>query len=202
MKTRTLLYFGSFNPVHIGHMVIANYVIASGLTDELWFVISPQNPFKPADSLVAATERLEMARMAIEQSGLEERVSATDVELHLSTPSYTIQTLEALWTAYPEREFGILMGSDNFACIQKWKEAERILENCPVYVYDRPGFIPSEIPPDLYNIKRIPDVPLLEISATRLRSLLAEGKYIPALLPHGVYDYIKEHGLYRIDNKH
>ena len=198
---RTLLYFGSFNPVHIGHMVIANYVMAKGLADELWFVVSPQNPFKPADSLVAPNARLEMLGIAIEQSGLEERVSVSDVELHLPTPSYTIQTLEALWTSYPDHEFAILMGSDNFACIQKWKEAERILEKCPVYVYDRPGSS-TEIPSHLHTIHVIPDVPLLEISSTRLRKMLVEGKYIPALLPHGVYDYIKEHGLYRIDNKH
>lgn len=200
--TRTLLYFGSFNPVHVGHMVIANYTITSGITDELWFVVSPQNPFKPADSLVTPADRVEMVRLAIEQSGLEERVFVSDVELHLPVPSYTIQTLEALWTTYPDREFAILMGSDNFACVQKWKEAERILEQCPVYVYDRPGYTDIEIPQNLYNIHRIPDVPLLEICATRLRQMLAEGKYIPALLPHGVYDYIKEHGLYRIDDKH
>jgi len=202
MKTRTLLYFGSFNPIHIGHTAIANYAVTAGLADELWFIVSPQNPFKPADSLVSPNDRLEMVRIAIERSGLEERVFACDVELHLPTPSYTIQTLEALWISHPDHEFSILMGSDNFACIGKWKEAERILEKCPVYVYERLGRIPIEIPHNLYNINRIPDVPLLEISSTQLRKMLAEGKYIPALLPPGVYDYIKAHGLYRIDDKH
>ena len=201
MKIRTLLYFGSFNPVHIGHTAIANYAVAEGLADELWFVVSPQNPFKPSDSLADAAHRLEMVRVAIGQSGLAGRISATDVELHLPTPSYTIQTLDALWKACPEREFGLLMGSDNLAGVRQWKEAERILKHCPVYVYDRPGCSDAEIPQG-YNIKRISNVPLLEIGATRLRHWLAEGKYIPALFPHGVYDYIEEHGLYRIDNKH
>lgn len=199
---RTLLYFGSFNPIHIGHLAIANYALVSGMADELWFVVSPQNPFKPADSLVSANERIDMVRIALEESGLEERMAVSDVELHLPTPSYTIQTLEALWTSHPDHEFAILMGSDNFACIEKWKESERILARCPIYVYDRPGCRVEGIPHNLSNIHIIPDVPLLEISATQLRQLLVEGKYIPALLPHGVYAFIKEHGLYRIDNKH
>ena len=202
MKTRTLLYFGSFNPIHIGHTAIANYVIASGMADELWFVVSPQNPFKPAESLVSPNERLEMVQIAIEKSGLEERVSVCDVELHLPIPSYTIQTLEALWTAYPEREFSILMGSDNFTCIEKWKDAQQILDRCAVYVYGRPGTPTVEIPHNLHNIHIIPNAPLLEISSSLLRQLLTEGKYIPALLPPGVHEFIKEHGLYRINGKH
>ena len=197
---RTLLYFGSFNPIHIGHLAIANYAMISGIADELWFVVSPQNPFKPADSLVPAADRVAMVRLAVERSGLEDRIAVSDIELRLSVPSYTIQTLEALWMTYPGREFAILMGSDNLIDIPKWKEAERILERCPIYVYDRPGFV-AEIPED-HNIKRLEDTPVLEIGSTRLRKWLIGGRYIPALLPPGVYEYIKENGLYRIDDKH
>jgi nicotinate-nucleotide adenylyltransferase len=195
---RTLLYFGSFNPVHIGHLAIANYAMVSGIADELWFVVSPQNPFKPADSLVSAADRVEMTRLALDRTGLDERVGVSEVELHLPVPSYTIQTLEALWAAYPERRFAILMGSDNLLGIPRWKEAERILQRCPIYVYHRPGFETERI--DNRNIIELNDAPVLEIGSTRLRKWLAEGKYIPALLPSGVYEYIKEHGLYRIDN--
>ncbi len=191
---RTLLYFGSFNPIHVGHLVIANHVIASGITDELWFVVSPQNPFKPADALASAADRVGMVRLALEKAGLSERISVSDTELHLSVPSYTIQTLEALWAAHPDRKFSILMGSDNFHYIHQWKEAERILEACEIVIYERPGHpIPEG---NLHNIKRLEEAPVLEIGSTRLREWLAEGRYIPAMLPAGVYQYIVEHGLY------
>ena len=199
---RTLLYFGSFNPVHIGHLAIANYAMISGVADELWFVVSPQNPFKEIEGLVAATDRVEMVRLAIEGAGLQERICVCDIELRLPVPSYTIQTLEALWAAQPEREFAILMGSDNLADIPRWKEPERILARCPIWVYDRPGSEAETIGYDSVAIHRLAGAPLLEISSTRLRALLAEEKYIPALLPGGVYDYIKKYGLYRIDRKH
>lgn len=198
---RTLLFFGSFNPIHIGHTAIANYAIASGLADSLWFVVSPQNPFKPADSLVSAAERLEMVETAIRETGLEQRMSVSDVELHLPTPSFTINTLEALWKTYPEREFSILMGADNYTCIGKWKESERILEKCPVYIYGRTGS-EVEIPHNLPHIHYLTDAPILDISSTQLREWLAAGKYLPAMFPPGVYSFITKHGLYRIDSKH
>ena len=199
--SRTLLYFGSFNPIHIGHLAIANYAVISGIADELWFVVSPQNPFKPADSLVPAADRVAMVRRAIERSGLEGRIAVSDIELHLPVPSYTIQTLEALWATYPGREFAILMGSDNFHLISRWREADRVLSNCEIYIYDRPGF-EAELSGPRNRIHRLTGVPLLEIGSTHIRKLLAQEKYIPALLPPGVYEYIKEYGLYRIDDKH
>ncbi|MDR0954654.1 MAG: nicotinate (nicotinamide) nucleotide adenylyltransferase [Rikenellaceae bacterium] len=200
---RVLLYFGSFNPIHIGHTAIANYAMASGIADELWLVVSPQNPFKPTDSLVSATDRVEMARLAIEQSDLAEQIVVSDVELHLPIPSFTIQTLETLWESYPEYQFSILMGSDNFASVGKWKESARILARCPLYVYDRPGCPFAEVPVEMaVAVHRLTEAPLLEIGSTRLRKMLFDGQYIPALLPPGVYHYIKTHGLYRINDKH
>ncbi len=196
---RTLLFFGSFNPIHIGHLAIANYAMIAGIAEELWFVVSPQSPFKTADSAVGAAHRVEMVRRAVERSGLRRCMSVCETELHLPVPSYTIQTLDALWAAWPQREFAILMGGDNLAGIHQWKEAERILARCPIYVYDRPG-AESKIPEGKNNIHRLTGVPLLEVSSTRIRALLAEKKYIPALLPPGVYDYIEAHGLYRIDD--
>ena len=199
MKKRTLLYFGSFNPIHIGHLAIANYAMVSGIAEELWFVVSPQNPFKAGETLAPQEERLEMVRMAIRESGLNGMMCASDVEFGLPAPSYTIRTLEKLWSDYPDREFSILMGEDNFASIERWKEPERILENCPVYVYRRSGNQPMNTHYNVYNIHLLTDVPLLEISSTQLRGLLAAGKEIPALLPPGVYQFIKTHGLYRIN---
>lgn len=195
---RTLLYFGSFNPIHIGHLAIANYAMISEIADELWFVVSPQNPFKEADSLVSAEHRIAMVRRAVESSELD-RISVSDIELRLPTPSYTIQTLEALRAEFPDREFAILMGSDNLAEIDQWKNHTKILNEYKIYIYNR---CECHIKKDLYNNKSIiplKDTPSLSINSTQLRTWLAEEKTIPALLPNGVYKYIKTHGLYRIN---
>lgn len=159
-------------------------------------MVSPQNPFKPAEALAGAADRLAMARIAVERSGLTGRVWASDVELALPAPSYTIRTLRALWEAWPERRFSILVGSDNLPEIRNWKESEAILARCPIHVYERPGF-PIDGADDLI-FTPMEGAPLLEISSTRIRGLLGQDRPIPALLPPGVYDYITEHGLYRI----
>lgn len=202
MSKHTLLYFGSFNPIHIGHMAIANYAMTQEIADELWFMVSPQNPFKQGDLLAPAADRFEMVRIAIRESGLEETISANDTELNLPAPSYTIQTLDVLWARYPERTFSLLMGEDNLATVNQWKESERILTRCPVYVYRRSGNHLAHTHHNLYNIHHLTDVPMLEISSTHVRGLLAAGKKIPALLPPGVYQFITTYGLYRINSKH
>jgi len=163
----------------------------------VWLVVSPHNPFKPAGTLVEAADRLAMARIAVERSGLTGRVSVSDIELGLPAPSYTIRTLRALWEAWPERRFSILVGSDNLPHIHLWREAECILARCPICVYERSGFPMTK--DNKLNYTPMEGAPLLEISSTQIRDLLERQKPIPALLPPGVYDYITEHGLYRID---
>lgn len=180
------LYFGSFNPVHIGHLIIANYVLNETDLDKIWFVVSPQNPFKQNKSLLNEYDRLHLMRTAIED---DPRMKASDIEFYLPKPSYTINTLTYLKEKYPEQDFYLIMGSDSFQNIDKWKNYEMIINNYKLYVYQRKGF-------DLKNSNnsetiKLLDAPLLEISATNIRQLVKQGKSIRYMVPEKIREEIE-----------
>lgn len=189
---RTGLYFGSFNPIHNGHLAIANYIIDFTEVDELWFVVSPQNPLKEKDSLAADYHRLEMVKRAIPFN--EDRMLVCDIEMQMPRPSYTIDTVNELKLKYPNRTFYIILGSDSMESITKWKEYQELLYNNKVLVYPREGSDISEIAKK-YPIKII-HAPLVNYSSTMVRDKVAKGEEIQAFVPEFVMDYIKDHGLY------
>jgi nicotinate-nucleotide adenylyltransferase len=174
------LFFGSFNPIHTGHLIIANHFINQGIIDELWFVVSPQNPFKNAAGLLNEQHRLRLVQAAIEH---EVKLKASNIEFKLPRPSYTINTLTYLVEKYPKYKFNIVMGSDGFQNISKWKNAEAILKNYTILVYRRPGF---EITDTHGAQVQIQDAPLLEISSTYIRKIIKEKKSIRYLVPDQV----------------
>jgi nicotinate-nucleotide adenylyltransferase len=185
------LYFGSFNPPHIGHMAIANYILEFGPIDELWFVVSPQNPHKEKASLIQSRTRLEMVRVAI---GKFPNMRISDVEFYLPQPSFTINTLVHLEEKFPEYEFCLIMGMDNLQSFKKWRAWETILENYKLLVYPRPGFDVAELA-EHKNVELV-DAPLMEISSSFIRKSLKSKKNIRFFLPPEVVAMIDEEGLY------
>ena len=185
------LFFGSFNPVHIGHTAIANYILEYSDLSEIWFIVSPQNPFKKETQLIDESIRLEMTKIAVVE---EPRFKVSDIEFNLSKPSYTFNTLKTLSIQYAAYKFVLLMGSDNFLNIGKWQNADKIIDNYDIIVYPRPGYSISE--KDLSKNVRIINAPLLDISSTMIRNSIAEGKKLTYFLHKGVFEYIKKRGLY------
>lgn len=189
---RTGLFFGSFNPIHIGHLAIANYMVAYAPIDELWFVVSPQNPFKKRRSLLSEYDRLHMVNLAI---GDDLRFKASDIEFSMPKPSYTVDTLAYLSEKFPKRKFSLIMGEDNLASFMKWKNPDQLLERYSLLVYPRPN---CQAPEDLWqhsNVMRI-EAPLMEISSSFIRNSIQEGKDMRFFLPSGVYQYIDEMHFY------
>ena len=186
------LYFGSFNPVHVGHLIIANHAVNETDLNQVWFVISPQNPFKKSSTLLNEYHRLHLVRAAIDG---EKNLRATDVEFNLPKPSYTVDTLAYLKEKYPEHEFCILMGSDGFANLDKWKNHEVILRNYPIYIYKRPGFYIEKTHDVTIHIM---DAPLLEISSTHIRELIRQKRSIRFLVTDVVKEEIDNAGYYRV----
>jgi len=185
------LYFGSFNPVHVGHLIIANHIANSTDLQQVWFVVSPQNPFKPSAGLLNEYQRLHLIRLAIEGTNA---LRASSVEFKLPKPSYTVDTLAYLKEQYPTHEFSIIMGSDGFQNLDKWKNAGVIINNYPIYIYKRPGF---DIGKDFGAKLTLLDAPLLEISSTRIRELIKQRKSIRFLVPDVVQQEIEMNGYYR-----
>ncbi len=185
------LYFGSFNPIHTGHLIIASHILNESNLDRVWFVISPLNPFKSSETLLNEYDRYHLVQKAIEQ---DTRLRASDIEFSLPKPSYTSHTLTYLGEKYPAYSFSIIMGSDSFQNLGKWKNAEAIIRNYPIIVYKRPGF---EIENNLNAKIEIMKAPLLEISATHIRELIRNGKSIKYLVPQIVEDEIAAGGYYR-----
>jgi nicotinate-nucleotide adenylyltransferase len=181
------LFFGSFNPVHVGHMVIANYMLEFTGLDKIWFVISPHNPHKQKSTLLNQRQRWEMVNLAI---GDNSKMKASDIEFGLSQPSYTINTLAYLEEKYPGKEFVLIMGADNLQSFPKWKNYEEILNRFGIYVYPRPGSTGGE----LINHPKVKlvDTPLMEISSTMIRQAIKEKKDVRYFLPEAVWNYIKE----------
>lgn len=184
------LYFGSFNPVHNGHLIIANHIINSGITDEVWFVVSPQNPFKNSNTLLNQNHRLNLVRIAVEG---EASLKTSNIEFKLPTPSYTITTLTYLQEKYPKQQFAVIMGSDGFQNIHKWKNAEAILKDYQIIIYKRPGF---DVETKYLANVTILEAPLLEISSTHIRQLIRAKKSIRYLVPDPVKKEIESQNYY------
>ena len=189
---KTGLFFGSFNPVHIGHLVIANYMANYTELDEVWIVVSPHNPLKNKKGLSNSYDRLEMVRLATENS-LQLKVS--DIEFTLSQPSYTIDTLIHLEEKYPNREFALIMGADNLASFKKWKNYEVILKNYKLYVYPRPGVNVAEW--TNHPAVVLTDTPQMDISSTFIRNAVKEKKNIQYFVPDKVVAFIEGKNMYR-----
>jgi nicotinate-nucleotide adenylyltransferase len=186
------LLFGSFNPVHIGHMIIANYMANHTDLDKVWLVVSPQNPLKKYGDLINTYDRLEMARLATDNAT---NISVSDVELQLPQPSYTIDTLTHLKEKYPQHEFAIIMGSDNLVTLHKWKNYKLILRDYQIYVYPRPGYENTDLA--THPSVHITMTPLMELSATFIRKSIAEKKNVQFFVPEPVLKFIESKGLYR-----
>jgi nicotinate-nucleotide adenylyltransferase len=192
VKLNIGLFFGTFNPIHTGHLAIANYMVEFTEIDQLWFVVSPQNPHKQKANLLDDYQRLEMVHRAVDD---DDRFRVSNIEFSLPKPSYTIDTLTYLKDQFPNHHFNILMGSDNLEKFHKWKNYETILENYGVIVYPRPGFDKISYIPQP-NIT-ITDAPLMEISSTFIRNAMQQGKDVRHFLPPKTWEYLEEMNFYK-----
>lgn len=187
------LFFGSFNPIHIGHLILANYIVENTEVDELWFVVSPQNPLKSKKSLLHDYDRYDMVEMAIKNYS---KMRVTDVEFSMPRPSYTIDTLTYLQERFPQHHFSIIMGEDNLASLPKWKNYEALVKNHQIFVYPRVFDQSEENYLTHKNIQKI-NAPIIELSATEIRKMIKENKNVRPMLPPEVFDYIDKMGFYR-----
>ena len=188
---KTGLYFGSFNPIHNGHLAIANYMREFTDLDEVWFVISPQNPFKSKQNMLPDYQRLELVELAIDDTP---GFRASNIEFQLPKPSYTVDTLAYLYDKYPDKEFVLIMGSDNLVNFHKWKNFNEILRYHQIYVYPRPNTPDTTL---MANPKiKITEAPLMEISSSFIRKAIKEKKDVRFFLPPKVWNYIKEMHFY------
>ena len=188
----TGLFFGSFNPIHCGHLMIANFMVEFTGIHQVWFIVSPHNPLKEKSSLLAGPQRLMMANLAV---GDDPRFRASNVEFHLPEPSYTINTLNDLNTKYPEKKFVIIAGRDTLTTLQDWKSYEEILDRYEFYIYPRPGV--KETSFDNHPHIHLTSAPLLEISSTFIRDAVGKKKDIRHFLTEKVWNYIEEMHLYK-----
>lgn len=186
------LYFGTFNPVHIGHMIIAQFMLEHSSMDELWFMVTPHNPHKKKSTLLDDRQRLHMVELAIDD---HVSMKASDEEFHLPQPSYTITTLAHLREKFPEKTFSLIMGMDNLQNFHKWKNHERIIEQHDIYVYPRPGY-DGGLFGDHPKVHIIP-APNMELSSTQIRNALKSGKNVSFMLPQRVWDYLESNTYYK-----
>lgn len=187
------LFFGSFNPIHAGHLIIANYMANYTALDEVWLVVTPHNPLKKKDSLVNRYDRLEMVNLAIERA---EKLRSSTIEFSLPQPSYTVDTLAHLREKHPDKHFVLIMGSDNLASLKKWKNYEILLRDYQIYVYPRPDY-PAPAGFAHHPSITLTDTPLMEFSSTFIRNAVKEGKDIRYFVPDKVLAFIESKGLYR-----
>ncbi|MBQ9138380.1 MAG: nicotinate (nicotinamide) nucleotide adenylyltransferase [Alistipes sp.] len=191
---RVVLYFGSFNPVHRGHIALAEYVIADGFADEVILIVSPQNPFKQSADLAPEFSRYEMCQMACESSLYPDKIKVSAVEFTLPRPSYTIDTLRFLSENFGDQmQFSILMGADNVDGFDRWKEHEQILQNYPILVYPREGYSIAKLADRVVYLE---NAPLFNHSATDVRKAVAEGREISDMVVSEVEDYIRKNKIY------
>ncbi|SDK41985.1 nicotinate-nucleotide adenylyltransferase [Catalinimonas alkaloidigena] len=191
------LFFGSFNPIHIGHLIIANTMVETTDLDQVWFVVSPQNPFKSSQSLLHAFDRYDMVARAVADNY---NFKVTDVEFHLPRPSYTIDTLTVLQEKHPQHEFALIMGGDNLKGFSRWKNADRILEFFQLYVYPRPGADLTQGAAgslSAHKNVRMVEAPLLDISATFIRNCVHTHRSIRYLVPPEVESMIQARKFYQ-----
>ncbi len=186
------LFFGSFNPIHVGHLIISQTLATATDLERVWFVVSPQNPFKKSKSLLHEFDRFDMVERAIADNPL---LAASDVEFHMPKPSYTIDTLVRIQEKFPQHEFRLMMGEDNLAQFPNWKNYEKILEYAGLYVYPRPGSKPHSF----HHHPKVTFVqaPLLDISATFIRESLAQNRSVRYLVPDAVEEMIRIKKFYR-----
>lgn len=182
---------GSFNPVHIGHMVVASYIAQWGGVDEVWLMLSPQNPLKQDRAMASDADRLAMLRMAV---GSSPRLRVCDVELSMPRPNYTVDTLRRLSEQHPDCRFKLVVGSDNYQSFPRWRASQQLIDDYGLIVYPRPGY-PVEGAGGVAGVGCV-DAPQVELSSTFLRQALARGRDVRHFLPAGVYQYILDHGLY------
>jgi len=186
------LFFGSFNPIHIGHLAIANYIIEFTDLDKIWFIVSPHNPLKTKKTLLADYHRLELVNLAIED---DSRFKASDIEFKLAQPSYTINTLAYLKEKYPDFTFALIMGSDGLITFDQWKNYEQIIAEYPRYIYPRPE-TPEIYYKDLANVTII-NAPIMQISSTFIRDAIKNKKDIRYFLQPKVWEYIDKMNFYK-----
>jgi len=188
------LYFGTFNPIHIGHLTIANYLVEHSDLDQVWFVVTPQSPFKKKSSLLDDHQRLEMVYLATKDY---DKLRPSDIEFGLKQPNYTIDTLTYLFEKFPKHEFSLIMGEDNLKSFHKWKNHEQILENHEILVYPRLSDDKTENKfedhPKIFNIS----APIMELSSTFIRKNIKAGKNVRPMLPDKVWYYIDEMNFYK-----
>ena len=185
------LYFGSFNPIHIGHLIIANHVLNETSINKIWLIVSPQNPFKESKTLLNEFDRLHLVRLATQD---DNRIKCSDIEFNLPKPSYTSNTLAFLSEKYPEHQFSLIMGSDSYQNLHKWKNYETIINNYPVYVYKREGY---EIKKTFDKEVVILSAPIIQISASQIREHIRSAKSIRYLVPEIVREEIESRKFYK-----
>ena len=189
------LFFGSFNPIHIGHLILGNYILENSDMEELWFVVSPQNPFKDKKSLLNDHNRLDMVQLAVKNYP---KMRASNVEFSLPKPSYTIDTLTYLKEKYPQYSFALIMGEDNLDSLPKWKNFEKLITDYHIIVY--PRTFEGEKKDHEYlqheNISLV-NAPIIELSATEIRNMIEEGKNVRPMLPPEVFEYLDGSSFYK-----
>lgn len=188
------LYFGTFNPIHIGHLIIANHFAEYSGLDQIWMVVTPHNPLKNKQTLLDDYQRLQLVFLATEDYP---KIKPSDIEFKLSQPNYTVNTLAHLQDKHPQHEFSLIMGEDNLKSLHKWKNHEVILQNHEIYVYPR---ISSELENSIYKTNpkiHVIDAPIVEISSTFIRENIKNKKNVQPLLPSKVWKYIDHNNLYR-----
>ena len=195
MTTKKIgLFFGSFNPIHIGHLVIANHLVEYSDLDQVWFVITPHSPFKKKSSLLADHHRYQMVDRAVETYP---NLRASDIEFKLPQPNYTINTMVYLQEKYPEHEFALIMGEDNLKSFHKWKNYDVLIDEHDLYVY--PRISSGNIETEFHNHPKVKHIeaPIMEISSTAIRKSIKEGKQVRPLLPEPVWAYLDEMNFYK-----
>jgi nicotinate-nucleotide adenylyltransferase len=188
------LYFGTFNPIHVGHLIIANHFAEYSGLDQIWMVVTPHNPLKNKQTLLDDYQRLQLVFLATEDYP---KIKPSDIEFKLSQPNYTVNTLAHLQDKYPEHEFSLIMGEDNLKTLHKWKNHEVILENHEIYVYPRISSEEENMEMKSHPKVHIIDAPIVEISSTFIRNNIKKGKNIQPLLPSKVWEYIDHNNFYR-----
>jgi len=185
------LYFGSFNPIHNGHLIVASHIANYTSLERIWFVISPQNPLKQSRNIINENHRKHLIDLAIEG---EKKLRTSNIEFKLPKPSYTIDTLAHLKDKYPQHQFSVIMGSDSFSNIKKWKNHKLLLRDNDLIIYERPGF---KVKPEMLNEKiKVIDAPLLQISSTHIRDMIQQKKSIRFLVPDIVKEEIERQQYY------
>jgi nicotinate-nucleotide adenylyltransferase len=187
------LFFGSFNPIHIGHLIIAEFMATRTDMDQVWFIVSPHNPLKARSTLANDYDRLHMVQLAIEDNP---KLKASNIEFSLPKPSYTIDTMVYLHEKYPQHQFSLIMGSDNLDSIHKWKNYELLLERYSIHIYRRKEFLPEDQWLQSGKILFY-DVPMMDISSTYIRQSIAAGLSIRYMVPENVYQYLDGSRLYK-----